>query len=205
MEHPDIRERDQFDQEYGVNTAPTLSRMAYRKIQNLELGSAYQASWTSEIRASFDQVHKLCGQDFGRFSFVDVGCGKGKVNIVWQQELDRVNVVMPNIGLDYYQPLITIAQNNWRKVYPTRPSKFILGDAAQHDLRRHGEKLILYMFNPFSTMIMLQMLRKIKDWPTVLIYNVPACDQIVRASGFKVVDQRRGPNQNQNTIIYKNF
>jgi hypothetical protein len=41
MEHPDVKERDQFDQEFGVNTAPPLSRIAYRKIANLERGNAY--------------------------------------------------------------------------------------------------------------------------------------------------------------------
>lgn len=205
MEHPDKRERDQFDLDYGVNTASPLSRIAFRKIANLEKGNAYQASWTSEIRTSFNLVHNLFKDDFRRFSFVDVGCGKGKVNLVWQQELDKKGLEMINVGVDYYEPLLTIARNNWRKLYPTRKPEFYLGDATNYDFRRHGDKLIMYMFNPFSAMVTLQLIRNLKNWPTVLIYNVPSCDQIIRASGFKVISQRSGSNQNQNTVIYKNF
>jgi len=205
MEHPDKRERDQFDLDWGVNTASPLARIAYRKIQNLERGNAYQASWTSEIHTSFELVYREFKDTWDRFSFVDVGCGKGKVNIVWQQELDRRGLEQRNVGIDYYEPLITIARNNWRRVFPTRESRFHVADASTHDLRRHGEKLILYMFNPFSTTVLLQMLRNIGEWPTVIIYNVPSCDQIIRASGYTVISDRSGPNQNQNTVIYKNF
>lgn len=205
MEHPDKKERDQFDLDYGVNTASPLSRIAYRKIANIEKGTAYQPSWTSEIENSFDIVRREFKDTFSRFSFVDVGCGKGKVNLVWQQQLDQHEITMPNVGVDYYEPLVTIAKNNWRKLYPNTPPKFYVGDAATHDFRRHGEKLILYLFNPFNTLVLLQMIRNLKEWPTVMIYNVPTCDQIVRASGFRVVNERRGPNQNQNTTIYKNF
>jgi SAM-dependent methyltransferase len=205
MEHPDKHERDQFDLDWGVNTASPLARIAYRKIANLEKGNAYQASWTTEIRTSFDLVHRQFKDTWDRFTFVDVGCGKGKVNIVWQQELDRLGLEQRNVGVDYYEPLVTIARNNWRRLYPTKEARFHVADAATHDFRRHGEKLILYMFNPFSTVVLLQMLRNLGEWPTVIIYNVPACDQIIRSSGYTVISDRSGPNQNQNTVIYKNF
>ena len=205
MEHPDKQQRDQFDLDWGVNTAPPLSRIAFRKIANLEKGNAYQASWTDEIRTSFNIVHREFLDTFDRFTFVDVGCGKGKVNIVWQQELDRVGSTQANVGIDYYPPLLTIARNNWNRLYPANRAKFVQADAMTHDLRRHGEKLILYMFNPFNTTVMLQMLRNLRDWPTVIIYNVPACDQIIRASGYRVISERQGSNQNQTTVIYRNF
>jgi hypothetical protein len=100
---------------------------------------------------------------------------------------------------------ITIARNNWRIMFPNKPGDFRVGDALTHDFRRYGDKLIVYMFNPFSTMVLLQFLRNLKGWPTVLIYNVPAADTIVRASGFTILDERSGQNQNQTTYIYKNF
>jgi SAM-dependent methyltransferase len=205
MEHPDIKERDQFDLDWKVNTAPGLSRIAYRKIQNLEKGHSYQASWTSEVRNSFNWCRRHLKDDFQRFSFVDVGCGKGKVNLIWQQELLRHNLTQRNVGVDYYEPLLTIARNNWQIMFPKTKSEFYLGDAASYDFRRLGDQLIVYMFNPFSTMVLLEFIRNLKDWPTILIYNVPSCDQLVRASGFRCVDERRGTNQNQTTYTYRNF
>jgi len=205
MEHPDVKERDQFDQEFGVNTAPGLARIAYRKIANLERGNAYQASWTSEVRQSFNWTHRYLKDDFKNFAFIDVGCGKVKVNMIWQQELDKRSLVQRNVGVDYYEPLVTIARNNWKTMFPKQPHEFRVGDAVTHDFRRYGDKLIVYLFNPFSTVILLQFLRNLKGWPVILIYNVPVCDQIVRASGFGLVDERKGSNQNQTTHIYKNF
>lgn len=205
MDHPDLIERDQFDRDHKVNTSPPLSRFAYKRIQNLEKGHNYQASWTSEVRQSFDITHRFLKDRFEQFSFVDVGCGKGKVNLIWQQELDRRGLTQRNSGVDYYEPLVTIARNNWKIMFPDRPSDFRVGDAQTYDFRRHGTHLILYMFNPFSTMIMLPFIRNLKGWPTVLIYNVPNCDQIIRTCDFTVIDQRQGGNQNQSTTIYKNF
>ena len=205
MDHPDRQERDQFDIDYGVNTATPLGRMNYKRIQNLTQGHAYQASWTQEIRTNFDYVYRHLNERFKTFTFIDIGWGKGKVNLVWQQELDRVGIEQTNIGIEYYEPLNVIARNNWTRLFPNRPHRFIQADAATQDVRRYGEKLILYMYNPFEAMIMLQFLRNLKNWPTVLVYNVPTCDRLVRTNGFKVIHERSGPNQNLNNIIYTNF
>ena len=132
-----------------------------------------------------------------------MGCGKGKANIIWQQNLDRLGLQQRNVGVDYYEPLITIARNNFKNVFGN-PGEFRVGDAATHDFRFYGEKLIIYMFNPFSTMVMLPFLRNLKLWPTLLVYNVPACHQIVTTNKFKVIEQLSGPNQNQNVTIYSN-
>jgi SAM-dependent methyltransferase len=157
------------------------------------------------VRQSFNWTHRYLKEDFKNFAFIDVGCGKGKVNMIWQQELDKRSLVQRNIGVDYYEPLVTIARNNWKIMFPNRPSDFRVGDAVTHDFRRYGDKLIVYLFNPFSTMVLLQFLRNLKGWPTVLIYNVPACDTIIRGTDFNIINERQGQNQNQTTYIYKNF
>lgn len=203
MEHPDIKERNQFDLDYGVNTAGGLARLAYRPIPNLQQGHAYQPSWTSSVERSFQAVNEILGKKFKEYSFVDVGCGKGKVNIIWQQNLDRLGIEQRNVGVDYYEPLVTIARNNFKTVF-NREGDFRVGDAATHDFRFYGEKLILYMFNPFSTMIMLPFLRNLKTWPTIIVYNVPSCHQIVSTNKFKVLRELKGDNQNQYVTIYSN-
>lgn len=203
MEHPDIKERNQFDLDHGVNTASGLARLAYRPIANLQQGHAYQPSWTSTVHRSFQETRKFLGKKFTEYSFVDVGCGKGKVNIIWQQELIKNGIQQRNVGVDYYEPLVTIARNNFKTVFGN-PGEFYVGDAATHDFRFYGEKLIIYMFNPFSTMVMLPFLRNLKMWPTLLVYNVPSCHQIVTTNKFKVINDLTGPNQNQNITIYSN-
>jgi hypothetical protein len=205
MEHPDRRERDQFDLDHQVNTAPGLARIAYRKIQNLERGNPYQASWTTTVNNAFDYTHRYLKDSMQRYTFVDVGSGKGKVNLVWQQNLNRLAITQRNVGVDYYEPLNVIARNNWRQMFPNRPPEFYQGDAATYDFRRLGDKLIIYMFNPFSTMIMLPFLKNLKAWPTILIYTVPTGDVLIKGNGFQVLEQRQGQNQNENFTVYKNF
>ena len=206
MINPNYAEREQFDLDHpGLNTARELPKIAFRDVPNLNAGNSYMASWTNEVRKSFDYARTLLGNKFHQYTFIDVGCGKGKVNIIWQQLLDQHGITQRNVGIDYYQPLINIAKNNWKIVFPKTKSEFICGDAATHEFRRYGERLLIYMFNPFSTPVMIPFLRNLKNHPTVIIYNVPTCEQILTTNKFKMIHSRTGVNQNETTRIYQNF
>jgi SAM-dependent methyltransferase len=206
MINPNYAERDQFDIDHpGLNTARDLPKIAFRPVPNLDSGNSYMASWTTEVEKSYEFAKVILGNKFHQNTFIDVGCGKGKVNIIWQKLLERDGITQRNMGLDYYQPLITIARNNWKMVFPETKSEFILGDAATHEFRRYGERLLIYMFNPFSVQVMIPFIRNLKHQPTTIIYNVPACEQILTTNKFKMIHSRSGMNQNQTTKIYQNF
>jgi hypothetical protein len=195
-------EREQFDTLHGTNTAAPLARIAFRRLQNLNQGSAYQASWTSTINRNYQWCRDYLGDRFAAHTFIDIGAGKGKVNLIWQQNLDRDQITQRNMGIEYYEPLVTIARNNFKIMFQ-RPGEFVVADAATANLRTYGDQLIIYMFNPFNTLILLQMLRNLRGWPTLLIYNVPAAETLLTTQGFQVVERFSGPNQNQCTTFFE--
>lgn len=202
MKDPNDQEREQFDRDHGTNTAAPLARIAFRRIQNLQQGSPYQASWTSTVNRNYQWCRDYLGDRFAQHTFIDIGAGKGKVNLIWQQNLDRDQIKQRNVGIEYYEPLTTIARNNFRIMF-NRPGEFVTADASTADLRVYGDQLILYMFNPFNTLILLQMLRNLRGWPTVLVYNVPAAETLLTTQGFRVVERLTGLNQNQMTTFFE--
>ena len=98
-----------FDLLHGTDTSFWLPRAAHASEPvNFDHGIYYMASWTSEIKRSFRFLSSVDSR-FSEFSFLDIGCGKGKVNIVWQQLLKRIGKVQPVCGIDYYEPLVRVA------------------------------------------------------------------------------------------------
>ena len=161
------------------------------------------ASWTSEIGKSFDLLGARLGQRMGLYTFVDIGCGKGKVPIVWRLKCRDIGIDPRIVGIDYYPPFITIARDNHRKVFGD-PGEFHATDATIMDYARLGPGLIAYLYNPFDAVILDAVLTRLRTIPTIVIYNIPTHTDVVGAHGFTRIHARRGTNQNQETHIFSN-
>ena len=199
----EFQERDRFDMVYGTNTTTPLAKTGFHDIPNLAHGKAYMASWTSEIEKSFSLIHGVLGKAFPLYSFIDIGCGKGKVPIVWRLECQRLGLKQRIIGIDYYPPFIDLAQSNHHKVFGT-PGEFICADAESINYGSLGSALITYLYNPFDDQIMNAALKALRRLPCIVIYNIPTHTDLLGQHGFELIHARGGKNQNQTTHIYAN-
>ena len=199
----EYQERERFDMEYGTNTHLPLAVTGFHSVNNLEHGKAYMASWTSEIRKSFARVTHWLDSSFSRHAFIDIGCGKGKVPIVWRLECQHRDLIQRICGIDYYPPFIRLARTNHQTVFAT-PGEFIVADAATFDYQGLGAPLIVYLYNPFDAEILSRVLRRLRDIPTLIVYNIPTHAEQMEMSGFWLLESRQGINQNEHTMLFSN-
>lgn len=196
-------ERYWFDLRFGTDTGLPLARPDFQQHpRQFEHGLSYASSWTSEVRLIFQETRTLLGDSFPDWCFVDIGCGKGKVVLQWHQECRRVGVQQQAIGLDYYEPLIQIAQSNHRKLF-SDSGRFVVGEASAIDFRAFGDRLIAYLYNPFNDFILSAVLRKLSQQPCVLIYTNPTHAQLPEQFGFRLHSHKRKSfHVNQETMIF---
>jgi SAM-dependent methyltransferase len=197
-----FRECHAFDLLRGTDTHAELPNTKYAYApQNFERGSWYLSSWTRELLNSFAVVKNYLGDDFHNYAFVDVGCGKGKALLLWQEQLDKLKLRSPVIGIEYYEPLAAIARRNYAKLFK-KPGNIIASDATQFDHRQFGDKLIIYMFHPFDDVIMRKLLGNLSGLKTVVIYNNPVHKDVLLDFRYSVIYRKTGWNLMQSTTIF---
>lgn len=84
---------------------------------------------------------------------VDYGCGKGRIEFFINNQIG-----CKTIGIDHSKRLLKKAENNLEKYGKTEDIKFIHSKAEEYN---PNDATCFYLFNPFSTKIFRQVLRKI--------------------------------------------
>lgn len=190
-----------FDLQHQTDTHFWLRKEHYdTQPENFEHGILYMCSWTSAIQRSFQSTRALL-KDFGERTFVDIGCGKGKVLLVWGLLLRRYKLSQKIYGIDYYEPLLDYARLNHQKIFGSS-GNFILADAAQLDYGQvFGHKLLIYLYNPFDAALLHKVMLRMAEMDVVIIYNNPVHQHVLIDLGFTVIDEHKGFHPNLQTVI----
>ena len=198
-----LLERYWFDWRFGTDTGLPLARPDFQTHPSqFEHGLSYASSWTSEVRIHFREVRALLGDTFPQWCFVDIGCGKGKVVLQWHQECLRAGASQKTIGVDYYEPLIQIAQSNHRKLFGDT-GHYLVAEASAMNFRALGERLIAYLYNPFDEVVLTAVLRKLAQQPCILIYTNPTYSDLPLQFGFRLHHHKRKSfHVNQETMVF---
>lgn len=165
-----------FDARYGTDTAgliPVWSLMIASK--NAKYGVQYQATAEDDLKNAV----QLLGIDASRYTFVDLGCGKGRALLI-AARLGFSKV----IGVEFAPALAAIARSNLAKLAIV-DSRVIDGDAAQFSAP--DGNTVIYMYNPFGQEIMdivIENLRRHSVGDLYVIYNEPKCADSLNSSGF---------------------
>jgi len=101
-----------FDLIHGVDTHKWLPKQYEdkNKVYASSHNHIYMASWTCEIKRVFNRLHRILGKHFEDYTFIDIGCGKGKVGVVWTKCCIKLGITQKIIGIDINQDLIEIAR-----------------------------------------------------------------------------------------------
>jgi SAM-dependent methyltransferase len=199
-----FKERVLFDIRYGIETSSPLLMTDFQHGQDLDHGKSYYASSTSEVYQSHAFIFNLLQTNLEKFVFIDLGCGKGKVCILWELLNKKKRINQKIIGIDYYLPFIEIANNNYQKLYKKK-GNWILSNIKDFDFKEINQPLILYLYNPFDEVMLEQLLINIKDIPVYIIYNIPMHWDVIDKYGYRRIFYKTGKNQNQFTVIYTNM
>lgn len=199
-----FKERSLFDLQYGVQTSSPLLITDFQYSQDLNHGKSYYASSTSEIYQSYAFIYNLLQKNLEKFVFIDLGCGKGKVCILWELLNNKKRVNQKIIGIDYYLPLIEIADNNYQKLFKKK-GNLIHSNIENYNFKEINKPLILYLFNPFDEVVLERLLINIKGIPIYIIYNIPMHWDVIEKYNYRRIFYKTGKNQNEFTVIYTNI
>lgn len=167
-----------FDWRYGTDTRRRvdLSRLEFQS-RNKCLAKMYGAT---KAQPFLRLVEQLALPKTG--SFVDIGCGKGRVLMLAALAGFR-NVV----GLEFSPELCTIARHNWNRFQSHTPTstacEVLEVDATQYAFQ--SDQTVFFLYDPFLPAILEQVIRRIgesleahprKAW---LIYGAPKYHETV--------------------------
>ena len=169
-----------------------------------EGGYGYMASSTSVIRYAFKKTFEiLC--DFDRYVFIDLGCGKGKVSLVWFDELKSRGLKQKLVLFDINTDLVSIAKNNFKKVFNSNEVEFLSGDATKFDYNKYESPLIIFMYSALRRPTMEKFLEKLQGVSCILIYSNPIHHELLLENQFLVKHSVRQLSNKKlfKLVIYK--
>jgi len=185
-----FRECHSFDLRYQVDTHVWLPKDNFAIIPgSFDHGTLYMPSWTTEIRNSFRVANDILKDACQDYAFLDLGCGKGKAAIVWKQEGMKARIDQDIFGVDYYPPFIDIARSNFAKMFGDE-GNFTLGDVTKLDFADFGDRLIVYLCNPFDDFVVGVIARKLLSTRCIVIYNNPLHRKTLVDLGYEVLYER---------------
>lgn len=174
---------DAFDLRFGTDTSGIVPLWRLKTTSpNASLGHRYEATDCDEL----ERAISLLNEDLARFTFVDLGCGKGRTLVV-ASRLGFGKIV----GVEFAPGLAEIARRNLAALGLADPI-IVQKDVADYDFP--DSALVVYLFNPFSSEILRKVIGKLRSLATqevYIVYNSPECADILDSSGFM---RRLGPS-----------
>lgn len=170
------RQQDAFDLEHGTETSglEPLWKLSIDS-PNARYGERYEATTPQELLAVLEFL-KVPAKDF---SFIDLGCGKGRTLIVAARfGFGKV------IGVEFAQELAATAQANIAS-QALHNAVVLQADAAQFAFPQGGK--VVYLYNPFSSEVLsrvLDNLRACSDEALYLVYKSPRCAALLDGCDF---------------------
>ncbi len=188
---------DDFDRRHGTDTSGELAIWQTTvSSPNARFGTRYQASGEDILL----QIVNSLGIDSSNFTFIDLGCGKGRTLLV-AAKLGFRRV----IGVEISAELADIARTNLARLNVTN-ALVIHGDAAEYAFPSGG--LLVYLYNPFGPPVMSQVIRALENRiehgeadEIYLAYQRPTCAPLLDQS--KCLRRVTGTHGLEHTAIWK--
>jgi len=169
---------DDFDRVHGTDTSGELALWNTNAASsNARFGTRYQPSNDQEN----EKAVNCLAIDTAQFTFVDLGCGKGRALLVAAQlGFHRV------VGVEFVRELVDIAEANLKKK-GVGNAVVIHGDVAEYVLPPGN--LLVYLYNPFGAPIVAEVIRGLENRieggsadEIYFVYTVPKCGSLLDQS-----------------------
>jgi SAM-dependent methyltransferase len=188
---------DDFDRRHGTDTSGEVALWETRSSSvRARFGFRYQASREGELV----QVVNSLGIDARNFTFIDLGCGKGRTLLI-AARLGFRHV----IGVEIAPELADIARTNLAKL-DVRNALVIHGDAAEYVFPSGG--LVVYLYNPFGAPVMSLVIREVEHRiehgesdEVYVVYKGPTCGPLLDQSRF--LRRVSGAHDLENVAVWK--
>jgi 16S rRNA G966 N2-methylase RsmD len=172
------------------------------KLKNYKHGVLYMPTWTCVINAAFKIL--TSHENLKSYTFIDVGCGKGKVLIQWFRLINKQSIHMDLIGVEYDKYLAEICKRNLLTLKMDEKVKILNMDITNVKFNQLGSKFIFFLYHPFDESILRKFLEMIKSFEYYLIYVNPYQTKYFDNSHEKI-SIYRGKNSHENYVIFKHM
>ncbi len=183
-----------FDQQYGTETSGLIAAAKLRSDhRHAPYTTAYYAMSPSRFGAAIELWRRLPPAFPEReYSFVDLGCGKGRAVLLASRERFREAA-----GVELHPGLLARAQRNaalWTAARQVRsPIRLVGGDAAEFDFG--AGPYLIYLFHPFTAPVMKDLLTHLTaalrhrppGWADVIYFNPETAALWARFPQFRQV------------------
>ncbi len=199
-----FRQNVLFDIVKGTDTYKRQSQEEYDvKPGDFAHGIWYVGIKTSILNLIFKDMGRVIGHDnLINYQFVDLGCGKGKSILCYIDQHSAV-ISYKAIGVEYSDNLVKIARQNLKKLKMEEYGVIINDDARNFYRYTSNKKLIIYMYNPFSWVVMKGVFDSIVKYEEIYIFYVDPVEhlQIIKV-GFNHIKSYIGKYPSDNYNIY---
>jgi SAM-dependent methyltransferase len=147
-----------LDKTYGIETSSKVRRFQLLTAdpETNNANNGYGGSQPSIIRKTLDVLPPL-----NEATFIDLGCGKGRVNAVASEYPFR-----RNIGVELSHKLCEVTQRNsalMKQRFPDRPEiEVVEGDASRPEIPQSGD-VVLFLCNSFRAPLVARLIEHIHE------------------------------------------
>jgi SAM-dependent methyltransferase len=159
---------DGFDEAHGIETGTPIPIWRMGSLKNLSESSPYQAI-TIE---TFEEMLLNLPLRAEEYSFIDLGCGKGKALI-----LALEHGFKEAIGVEFFHELCAASMRNLGKLGMRDKSQVMWASAAEYNFPEVPS--VVFMFNPFGPLVMKNVLAHLRPG-TFLVYAHPKHAEMIR-------------------------
>lgn len=167
---------DDFDLRYGTDTGGIEPLWKFKiRSPNALLGVRYEATNEQELVDTIKFLH----EDPQTFTFIDLGCGKGRTLLV-ASNLGFKQV----IGVEFALELVEIARSNLAK---RQIDNVVVLHADAADFHFPNSDTVVYLYNPFSEEVVRKVvvnLRESRSKKLYIVYKNPQCAEVFDSSDF---------------------
>jgi SAM-dependent methyltransferase len=157
--------------------------------ENFAHSLMYMVSWTTTIKRIQKFLTGIIDSQTKTYTFVDVGCGKGKV-VLLARKLEIIGCnPLDYVGIDFEPNLLAIARKNSTKMFKDEGT-FIAGDALAIDYSSYGSNLIFFLYNPFDKQLIEEFLTKVSQHKPILVYVNPVNRDSIIDYGYQSLFRR---------------
>lgn len=180
-------EESQFDRVLGLDTSFTVDVDELGGATDLEeYANRYEPTPVNLLRGVIESL----GIDYPRYTFVDIGSGKGRV-LLLASHYPFLRIV----GVEFSSRLCDIARRNVDRYRPTsrlcRDVITVHADATCYELP--SGDLVLYLYNPFRGELMERLAQRIGESyranprDILVIYTNPVEARVFDSRGFELL------------------
>jgi CelD/BcsL family acetyltransferase involved in cellulose biosynthesis/SAM-dependent methyltransferase len=187
--------RKDYDAKFGVDTAGMIPLWTLvNDSEAIQGGNPYHPVDEETLEIAL----KSLNIDFSEYSFVDLGCGKGKALLIASEFGFRSLV-----GVEFVGVLANVARDNMRR-RGVKNAEILNIDARQYSFP--DRRSVIFMFNPFGPEIMAAVVDKIlrsEADDQIIVYCVPGHSRILEESGaFSKIFNCKGPKTGDEAEVW---